>query len=330
MVMEKKTAPWQIQLRDVITDPLELCHVLDLNPSLLQNMCKASELFRLKVPRNFVARMQKSNIDDPLLKQVLPVREETLAMPGYTKDPLSEEKFNPVPGLLHKYYDRVLWLLAGTCAVNCRYCFRRVFPYNENVLGKKSWVPILNYINSNIQIQEVIYSGGDPLVLKDSVLSLLIDKIAAIPHIKRLRIHTRLPIVLPDRINEDLIHWMTKTRLDIILVVHCNHPNEIDEQVIEMMQRLRKANITLLNQAVLLKGINDSAETLIKLSEKLFKAAILPYYLHLLDPVQGAAHFEISIEQAKTLMQTVANSLSGYLVPKLVYEKPGALAKCAV
>ncbi len=318
---------WQKALADVITDADELCHILQLNPQQLSSD-QAIEDFALRVPRGFVARMQKGNAHDPLLKQILPLKQEIQLTPGYTKDPLQEKEVNPIPGLLHKYHGRVLLLLAGGCAINCRYCFRRHFAYKENMPGKTGWEAALNYIEENSDIAEVIYSGGDPLLAKDEMLAALTQKIAAIPHVTTLRIHTRLPIVIPERITDSLLHCLKNTRLQTVVVLHCNHANEIDADVEKAIQRLRTANVLVLNQAVLLQGVNDSTEALIALSKRLFAAGVMPYYLHMLDPVQGAAHFAVSIARAKKLLGEVTCQLPGYLVPKLVQEKAGMAAKC--
>lgn len=329
--MTKSTQPaWQTSLSNVVTDPAELCQLLELPPHALNNAGFAHQDFALRVPREFVARMQKGNLDDPLLKQILPVADEMQAMPGYSNDPLQEKQANPLPGLLHKYQGRVLLLVAGGCAVHCRYCFRRHFSYAENVPGKPGWEAILNYIAADSSIREVIYSGGDPLLLKDEVLAVLTQKLAAIPHVTTLRIHTRLPVVIPARITDALLSWLTGTRLQPVMVIHSNHAHEMDAGVIAELERLRRAHITVLNQTVLLKGINDDADTLIKLSQRLFSGGVLPYYLHMLDAVQGAAHFTVSTDTARQLVATMADHLPGYLVPKLVREVPGMKAKCPI
>lgn len=317
---------WQKALAEVITNPAELCELLQLDPAHFANEHAIAD-FALRVPRSFVARMQKGNLHDPLLKQILPLAQETQIMPGYSHDPLHEKSTNPIPGLLHKYHGRVLLLISGGCAINCRYCFRRHFAYQENIPQKSGWESALDYIAADKNISEVIYSGGDPLVAKDTILESLTKKIAKIPHVTLLRVHTRLPIVIPERITDELLHWLTSTRLSPVLVIHCNHANEINADVVNALQRLRKAGVTVLNQAVLLRSINDRADTLIALSQKLFAAGVLPYYLHLLDAVQGAAHFFVPTLEAKQLMGEVARKLPGYLVPKLVQEKFGVLAK---
>ena len=287
--------------------------------------------FPLRVPQGFVARMCPGDPNDPLLLQVLPIGNELLPAPGYVDDPLSEGDVNPVPGLLHKYRGRALLVVTGACAVHCRYCFRRHFPYAEQRVGDRDWRRALDYIAADPSIREVILSGGDPLSLADTRLSRLACDIAEIPHVRRLRLHSRQPIVLPERVDDALLAWLGQVaHLRPVLVVHANHPNEIHDPVREALARLRRIGVTLLNQAVLLKGVNDDVATLEKLSETLFEAGVLPYYLHTLDPVQGAAHFEIDEDTARHLVQRLSAELPGYLVPRLGREVPGAPAKTPI
>ena len=319
---------WQRQLRDSITDGTELLRLLKLSPEQVDPSTAAAVDFPLRVPHSFVRRMQPGNPRDPLLLQVLASGRELLDQPGYLRDPLQESgAANPRPGIVHKYRGRVLLIASGSCAVNCRYCFRRHFPYAENRNSRNVWREALEYVAEDSSIAEVILSGGDPLVLTDALLRDLVTQIAAIPHVQRLRIHTRTPIVLPARVTDDLLDAVSHPELQTVAVVHCNHANEIDEDVCAALDRVRQRGITLLNQAVLLRGVNDSAPALTGLSESLFAAGVLPYYLHLLDRVQGAAHFEVSDERARQLLGEITNRLPGYLVPKLVREQPGALAK---
>lgn len=325
-----KVNHWQNALIDAVTDPKELLELLDIDRKFLPAAQAAANIFALKVPRGFVNRIEKGNINDPLLRQVLPIDAELEKISGYSNDPLEETKYNPVPGLLHKYKGRVLLTIASVCGINCRYCFRRDFAYEKNTPGSAGWENALVYIANDPTISEVILSGGDPLVANDNTLKNLIQKIASIPHVKRLRIHSRMPIVLPERITSEFMDAITDPRLKTIMVVHCNHSNELSSDVTTAMQLLADKKIILLNQAVLLKGVNDNAETLVALSETLFAAGIQPYYLHLLDKVQGAAHFDLDREIAQKLYWEVAERLSGYLVPKLVCEQPGAPAKLTV
>lgn len=321
---------WQTLLKEVITDPAELLDKLELNPNLLSAAQRAAQLFPLRVPASFVARMQKSNPYDPLLQQVLPLAAEEIMSFGYSQDPLLEQSVNPLPGLLHKYHGRVLLTITGACAINCRYCFRRHFPYAKNISGGKAWQNILAYIQSDTSISEVIFSGGDPLLASDEYLHQCVEDLACIAHVRTLRIHSRLPIVLPERISAELVNCLTASRLQPILVTHCNHANECGHSVQQAIEKLRHKNVHVLNQTVLLKGVNDNVAALVNLSERLFASGILPYYLHLLDKVQGAAHFAVPEEQAKQLITTLRDRLPGYLVPKCVYEQDGASSKLPV
>lgn len=321
---------WQQALAQAITDPQELCRELALDPSLLHDAEPAIQQFRLRVPRDFVAKMEKGNPNDPLLLQVLPLGIEMQAVEGFTKDPVGETKVNPAPGLLHKYHGRVLLTLTGACAINCRYCFRRHYPYEDKVPGLSEWQAALDYIAADTSISEVILSGGDPLLVKDSALSVLIASLEKITHIKRLRIHTRLPIVIPERVTDAFITLLQETPLQTLIVLHSNHANELDNTVAEAIAKCKKANIPVFNQSVLLKGVNDSTEALVRLSERLFEIGVIPYYLHYLDPVAGAAHFNVPLETAKQLAQDISNRLPGYLVPRLVREIPGLAAKQAI
>ncbi|EKM6455907.1 EF-P beta-lysylation protein EpmB [Cronobacter dublinensis] len=318
---------WLSQLADVITDPDELLHLLniDADEELLAGR-DARRLFALRVPRAFVARMEKGNPQDPLLRQVLTSREEFVAAPGFTTDPL-EEQNSVVPGLLHKYHNRALLLVKGGCAVNCRYCFRRHFPYADNQGNKRNWQAALDYIAAHPELDEIIFSGGDPLMAKDNELEWLVTRLEAIPHLKRLRIHSRLPIVIPARVTDGLVRLLGQTRLQVLLVNHINHAQEIDDAFRAGMTKLRAAGVTLLNQSVLLKGVNDNAATLAALSNALFDAGVMPYYLHVLDKVQGAAHFMVSDDEARAIMRELLSQVSGYLVPKLAREIGGEPSK---
>lgn len=271
--------------------------------------------------------MRKGDISDPLLRQVLPLGAEMLSAPGFSHDPLGEEESNPIPGVVHKYHGRALLIISPACAIHCRYCFRRHFPYEDNTLGKGEWQAALDYLANDESISEVIYSGGDPLAANDNFLLWMSEQIAVIPHIKRLRIHTRLPLVIPSRINHSCLHWLTATRLKVVMVWHINHPNEIDTSVRQAAQTLKNKGVDLLNQSVLLKEVNDSTETLVALSEQLFEAGILPYYIHRLDKVAGAAHFDVSEEKTLQLQQELLALLPGYLVPRFVCEQAGAQTK---
>ncbi|CAI0884888.1 EF-P beta-lysylation protein EpmB [Serratia entomophila] len=321
---------WLHQLADVITDPDELLQLLSLNthPELPQGR-DARRLFALRVPRAFAARMRPGDANDPLLRQVLTVKEEFINAPGFTTDPLDEQR-SVVPGLLHKYRNRALLLVKGGCAVNCRYCFRRHFPYQDNQGNKANWRQALDYIRQHPELDEIIFSGGDPLMAKDSELDWLIGELEAIPHLKRLRIHTRLPVVIPARITPELCRRLSASRLQVLMVTHINHANEIDRELQAAMAQLKLAGVTLLNQSVLLRGINDDADTLAALSNALFDAGILPYYIHVLDKVQGAAHFMVSDDEARAIMQALLSKVSGYMVPRLTREVGGEPSKTPI
>ena len=324
------TESWQQALADVIRQPEELLTLLQLDKSALPAALAATQDFPLRVPRCFVARMKTGCIDDPLLQQVLPLGAELDYQPGFTEDPLGESDSNPIPGLIHKYHGRVLLIVSGGCAINCRYCFRRHFPYSDNNPSRSERQQMLDYLRNDPTITEVILSGGDPLAASDQLLAELVNDIATIPHITTLRVHSRMPIVIPQRINPSCLQWLTGTRLKVVMVVHCNHANEINQPVRKSLNQLKLAGITVLNQAVLLAGVNDDAESLIALSEALFAAGALPYYLHILDTVKGAAHFQVSERQGQQLINELLAHLPGYLVPKLVKEVAGASSKIPI
>jgi len=322
---------WQTQLREVITSPQQLLELLDLHPDRVDYSEQASAQFALKVPLAFVRRMEKGNPQDPLLLQVLASAAETRQAPGYGHDPVGETgAANPQKGIIHKYRGRALLIVASGCAINCRYCFRRHFPYSDNQNSRQQWRDSLHYIGSDTSIEEVILSGGDPLIANDRLLQELVNELASFKHLRRLRIHSRLPVVLPDRVTPGLLNAITPSSLQTVMVIHSNHANEIDRNVATAIDAMRQRDITVLNQSVLLRGINDNAQALSDLSEKLFAAGALPYYLHLLDKVAGAAHFDTAQECARQLMGEVAAILPGYLVPRLVREDAGASAKTGV
>lgn len=318
---------WQQHLQQAITNPSELLSLLNIDASYTDAAIAASRLFPLKVPRALLNRIEKGNIYDPILQQILPLAAELENTDGYSTDPVGEQS-GQSKGIIHKYHGRVLLMVNGHCAVNCRYCFRRHYPYEDNRLSRIEWQDALQSIRQDTSISEIIYSGGDPLASGDKQLRWLTQQIASIPHVTRLRIHTRLPIVIPQRITKETLQWMTETRLSTVMVLHINHPNELnDDELIQALKTMKAAGITLLNQAVLLKGVNDTIETLTHLSDALFNAGILPYYLHVLDKVQGATHFDLSEAQAKHLHTQLTHRLPGYLVPKLVREIAGEPSK---
>jgi len=258
---------------------------------------------------------------------VLPVMAERNVLPGYNHDPLEEADANKVPGLIHKYHGRVLLIVTGHCGIHCRYCFRRHFPYADNQPSRQDWSQAFDYIRNDTSISEVILSGGDPLAVPDRHLQWMIGEIAAITHVKRLRIHSRLPVVIPSRVTSELVMMLAQTRLATSLVIHANHAQELDDHVMRALAPLRHAGVTLLNQAVLLVGINDAAEVLIALSERLFAMGVLPYYVHLLDHVTGAAHFDAGMDRIVSLRDALLARLPGYLVPQFVREVPQAASK---
>ncbi|MDO8705553.1 MAG: EF-P beta-lysylation protein EpmB [Sulfuricaulis sp.] len=313
-----------------ITDPAELLAAAGLGHEWLPAARAAAQLFPLRVPRGFVARMGRGDPHDPLLRQVLPLAEECLAVTGFGADPVGDLAAMAAPGVLHKYHGRVLLTATGACAVHCRYCFRRHFPYADaNPLADR-WNQALAYIAADDSIVEVILSGGDPLTMSDRRLAELVHGLEGVGHLRRLRLHTRLPIVLPERVNDELLGWLGATRLKTVVVVHANHAQEIDASVASALARLKAAGIELFNQSVLLRGVNDSADVLAALSEVLFAAGVMPYYLHMLDRVQGAAHFEVPEAAARRLVAELNRRLPGYLVPRLVREIAGAPGKVPV
>jgi EF-P beta-lysylation protein EpmB len=321
---------WQRALADAISDPLELLRTLDLPLDDVAHARLAARTFGLRVPRGFVRRMRRGDPRDPLLLQVLPLAAEMEQTPGFVLDPVQDLSQRAAPGLLHKYHGRALLITTGACAVHCRYCFRRHFPYGDESAIGPHWRAAIDQLLADESIQELILSGGDPLSLTDRRLQRLTDELRRIPHLKRLRFHTRYPIVLPERIDEGLTRWLQSLPWPVVVVLHTNHANEIDETVTRACERLRASGATLLNQAVLLAHVNDSTDALVDLSEKLFAAGVLPYYLHLLDRVQGAAHFEVAESRARALLQEVRARLPGYLVPQLVREVPGAPSKTPI
>lgn len=322
---------WQRQLSGAIRHLDELLALLGLDPATappeLAPALAASQSFPLRVSHSWLNRIRPGDWSDPLLRQVLPLATELDPWPGYSDDPLAERDSNPLPGLIHKYHGRVLLTVSSACAINCRYCFRRAFPYQDNRPGRDGWQAVLDYVARHPEIDEVILSGGDPLAANDATLASLARGLADLPSVRRLRLHTRLPIALPARIDDALLDWLTGTRLQPIVVVHSNHPRELDQEVAQALQRLGGAGVTLLNQSVLLRGVNDCVDTLARLSLALFDHGVLPYYLHVLDRVTGAGHFEVSELRARELWQRLGQRLPGFLLPRLAREDAGARAK---
>jgi EF-P beta-lysylation protein EpmB len=323
---------WQRELSRAITNPADLLSALGLEVDLLGPARAASTAFGLRVTRSYLSRMRHGDRHDPLLRQVLPLADELLDVPGYESDPLHEGDAMLAPNLLQKYSGRALLITTAACAIHCRYCFRREFPYSaqDQDEGAGRWSAALRAIEADPSMEEVILSGGDPLSLSDARLKSLTDSLQAIAHVRRIRVHTRQPVVLPSRVDAGLSAWLRGVGKPVVFVLHVNHPNEINGEVRAACAALRAAGATLLNQSVLLRGVNDDVDTLQKLSCELMDAGVLPYYLHLPDRVRGTAHFEVAEPAAQGLIEQLGARLSGYLVPRLVREVPGAVSKTAI
>ncbi len=324
---EPRERTWQEALKRAVRDPLELCRIVAVGPRYEAGAIAASRDFPVFAPHEYIARMRRGDVRDPLLRQVLPLDAELDEPPGFSRDPLEERAAEPSPGLLHKYRSRVLMVATGACAVHCRYCFRRHFPYAEGPRSPEDWRPALAAIAADPKVDEIILSGGDPLTLVDARLAQLAHALAAIGHVRRLRIHTRLPIMIPQRVTDELIGWLHGTRLVSVVVVHANHANELDEAVAGALARLADSGIVLLNQSVLLRGVNDDVDALEALSRRLVDLRVMPYYLHQLDRVLGASHFEVSVARGRRLIHQLRGRLPGYAVPRYVREVPGAEGK---
>jgi len=321
---------WQTALANAIKDPEELLSQLGLSGHLAAVGDDIIRQFPLRVTQSYINKMRFGDPEDPLLRQVFPLIDENIDAENFVEDPVGDHLAITAPGILQKYHGRALLLTTGACAIHCRYCFRRHFPYGDSNPLASQWQETLGSIAKDESINEVILSGGDPLALTDNKLTQLISDIENIKHIKRLRIHTRLPVVLPERVDENLLSWVSSTRLQVVIVIHANHANEIDQEVEDALSELNSAGCQLLNQAVLLKGINDSAESLHDLSERLSDVGVMPYYLHLLDRVAGASHFEVSEQQGLELIAKLRALLPGYLVPRLVREQQGEVSKTVI
>jgi len=317
---------WRQLMRDCVREPGTLLSMLGLD-ELARRVPADSAGFPLRVPLGFIARMRYGDPHDPLLRQVLPLDEELIPVAGFVHDAVGDLDRRLAAGVLHKYRGRALLIATASCAVHCRYCFRRHFPYADETASSNGWRDAVTAIGNDPQIEEVILSGGDPLSLATSKLSELTAQLQEFPHVRRLRIHSRLPIVLPERVDQALLTWLDNLPMQKVLVVHANHGNEFDARVDAAMAALARIGVTLLNQAVLLRDVNDSADALADLSERGFAAGVLPYYLHQLDRVTGAAHFEVPDARARQLVEQLRDRLPGYLVPRLVREIAGHLAK---
>lgn len=326
----RQNRTWQQSLAAAIRDVPTLLAKLELQSVVTEYSEKSCDEFPVLVPESYLRRMEVGNPNDPLLRQVLPVLDEELNPAGFADDPVGDEQARVAPGMLHKYSGRALLIAHSSCAVHCRYCFRRHFPYQEEPHSVEQWGPALEAIRADTSLKEIILSGGDPLVLSDRRLGLLISQLEEIPHLRRLRIHSRLPIVLPDRITDELCSLLTSTRLRTVFVVHSNHAQELTSDCADAIEKLRVSGIPILNQAVLLKGVNDQIEKLAELCERCVDLGVMPYYLHQLDRVRGASHFEVPIENGRKLIEELRTRLPGYAVPKYVAEIPGEPSKTPI
>lgn len=320
-------AAWQAELRRAVRDPRELCRLLELPTKWAERVIGARGQFPLFVPRGFLRRIEQANPHDPLLRQVLPLADEAVETPGFVADPVGDGDASLQPGLLQKYAGRALLVTTGTCAVHCRYCFRRNFPYGDLPHSDAAWSQALAAVADDNTIREVILSGGDPLMLTDARLASLVARIAEIPHVARLRVHTRLPVMIPSRITGELVDWLTGGRLSPIVVIHANHARELDEEVAAGLAKLQRAGAMLLNQAVLLRGVNDTVEAQQALGERLLTLGVVPYYLHQLDRARGTAQFEVPVETGRRIVEALRARLPGYAVPRYVREVPGEASK---
>jgi EF-P beta-lysylation protein EpmB len=325
-----QTPSWQQELASAFTDVESLLKYLGLDLSQLPAVRAAARKFPLRVPRDYAALIKKGDPDDPLLRQILPLTDELEQVEGFSLDPVGDLNARNAPGMIQKYQGRALLITTGACGINCRFCFRRNFPYSESRTTREQWHESLEYLIHNKEITEIILSGGDPLTLSDHRLKELIQDLGEISHLKRLRIHTRLIVTLPQRLTDQLLSTLSRTRLQAVMVVHVNHPTELSKPTRDVLHELGKAGIVMLNQTVLLRGVNDSANTLARLSEALFESRVMPYYLHLLDRAQGTAHFEVSLDKVRAIYRELQKSLPGYLVPKLVSEQAGAPNKLLI
>jgi EF-P beta-lysylation protein EpmB len=326
-IRDSANTDWRRLWREAVTDPRELLALVDLAHLADDILPRVDTGFALRVPRGFVARMRRGDARDPLLLQVLPQAAELDAVPGFGLDAVGDMAARTATGVLHKYHGRALLIATGSCAVNCRYCFRRHFPYAEETAAANHWREALEHLRTDESITEVILSGGDPLSLSTAKLADLTDTLASIRHVRRLRIHTRLPIVLPERVDAEFTDWLRHLPWPVAVVLHANHANELDATVVAACARLRDTRATLLNQSVLLRGINDDADAQAALSERLFVCGVLPYYLHQLDRIHGAAHFAVEDAAARRLIDELRVRLPGYLVPRLVREIAGEAHK---
>ncbi len=314
--------PWRQIQKSSKRNLGEVCARLQINPELLHQ----SPSFPLLIPERLLNKMERGNLNDPLLRQFLPLREELETLPMFVEDPVGDTAARAAPRLLHKYHGRALLLVTSACAMHCRYCFRQHFDY----VTEGGYDAELAYLAKDPSISEVILSGGDPLSLSDQTLEELLRDLSGIPHIQRIRFHSRFPVGIPERINDSFLKLLDNIRPQVWFVVHINHPRELDKEIISALQKIARLGIPLLSQSVLLKGVNDDLEVLTDLCEQLADAGILPYYLHQLDRVAGATHFEVSEEEGLTLVDALTSRLSGYAVPRYVREIQGKPSKTPV
>lgn len=325
-----KANSWQLQLKTALRHQHPLKKTNSLNQTNAYSAA-ATRLFAHVVTDEMLQLMDTSKgLADPVLAQFLPTHAETIETAGYHNDPVGDSAATQVPGLIHKYHGRVLLIASGSCAVNCRYCFRRHFPYSQSFAPRNHWQASLDYLKNAPSIHEVILSGGDPLTLETQSIQVLSDALQALPHIKTLRIHSRIPVVMPQRIDTEFIQWAQQLKLNKVMVLHINHGQELGKASRQAIVDLKAAGFVLLNQSVLLKNINDSSEVLAELSHQLFAAGVLPYYLHQMDAVQNAAHFTVAESEAIEIHQQLQAQLPGYLVPKLVKEVAGQNSKTSL
>ena len=324
---EAPISQWRTELREAVRDPIVLCERLKLSKEIQAAAKRAAELFPLVVPESYLRRIRVGDPRDPLLLQVLPLSDEFTKRPGDQVDPVGDLAAEVVPGLLKKYQGRALMVVTGACAIHCRYCFRRQFPYENTPPSVSNWDRMIEAVANDESISEVILSGGDPLTVVDSQLSYLMRRVSEIKHVRRLRIHTRLPIVIPSRVCESLLSWLRETRLTTFFVIHANHPNEIDHEVACSLTALVDTGVSVLNQSVLLRGVNDDETSLRRLSEQLVDLRVAPYYLHQLDRVVGASHFEVTVDRGVSLVDAIRSHLPGYAVPRYVVERIGGKSK---
>ncbi len=314
---------WRKIQKENFTHWEKLADFLELSDAHRQNLILRPR-FPLNLPKRLAEKIQKSTLDDPILKQFVPLQEELLPTPGYLDEPLQDTSFRKTKKILHKYDGRALLLATSACAMHCRFCFRKNFPYETETID---FTQDLNYILQEKSINEIILSGGDPLSLNDTQLDTLFQAFDTMPHIKRIRFHSRFPIGIPERIDISFLQILKNSSKQIVFIIHCNHPKELDKDVASSLKKIQKIGIPILNQSVLLQGVNDNEQTLLELSETLVQAGILPYYLHVLDPVEGSAHFHVTDARAHELIQHLQKHTSGYAVPRLVREVPGMLSK---